>query len=76
MSYEALTRSPGEIILGILAHCGLAEEPQVFESHKTKRAVRTASVAQVREPISTARIGGAEPYAAHMAPFHAAYRHR
>ncbi len=38
------------------------------------RSVRTASVQQVRSPISAARIGAAEAYGQHMGPFREAYR--
>jgi hypothetical protein len=71
--YESLARTPEEWIPRILAHAGLPDEPQVREFHATRRNVRTASVQQVRSPISTARIGQAEAYAAHLAPFRAAY---
>jgi hypothetical protein len=60
--YEELVSDPHTWIQRILAHAGLPEEPQVFEPHKSTRAVSTASMAQVRSPISTARIGSAEAY--------------
>lgn len=72
--YEDLVRDPGEWIPRMLEYVGLAMEPQVLEFHRTKRSVRTASVQQVRNPISTSRIGAAEAYAKHMAPFREAYR--
>lgn len=72
--YESLARSPEEWIPRILSHAGLPDEPQVREFHATRRNVRTASVQQVRSPISTARIGQAQAYQAHLAPFRAAYR--
>jgi len=71
--YEELVRAPDEWIARILDHAGLPDEPQVRAFHATRRNVRTASVQQVRAPISTARIGQAEAYAAHLAPFRAAY---
>ncbi len=71
--YEGLARAPDEWIPRILAHAGLPDEPQVREFHATRRNVRTASVQQVRSPISTARIGQAQAYATHLAPFREAY---
>jgi tetratricopeptide (TPR) repeat protein len=71
--YEELVRNSAELIPQILSHAGLEIEPQVFEFHRTQRSVRTASVQQVRNPISTSRIGAAEAYAGHMEPFRAAY---
>jgi hypothetical protein len=72
--YEELVGDPVEWIPRILAYAGLAMEPQVLEFHRTRRSVRTASVQQVRNPISTARIGAAEAYGRHMGPFREAYR--
>ena len=72
--YEGLAADPGRWIPRILAHVGLSEEPRVYESHKTKRSVRTASVQQVRAPISTDRIGSAGAAQQYMAAFEAAYR--
>ena len=40
----------------ILAHCGLAFDPACLAFHQTKRAVRTPSSEQVRQPISRAGI--------------------
>lgn len=73
MSYEALVASPEQHVPEILAHCGLADTPEVYQSHLHRRAVRTASVKQVRAPISTSRIGSAERYEAQLKPFYDAY---
>lgn len=74
IDYEKLVRDPAAQIPRLLDHCGLAHEPQVFEPHKTKRVVTTASVTQVREPINVRAIGGAERYREQLAPFITAYR--
>lgn len=72
--YEDLVRDP-EIWVGrILDHAGLPAEPQVHEFHKTKRSVKTASVSQVRQPISTDRIGLSKAYDRQLDTFRAAYR--
>jgi tetratricopeptide (TPR) repeat protein len=71
--YEELVRDPQAWIPRIVEHAGLEMEPQLFEFHRTRRSVRTASVQQVRSPISTSRIGAAEAYAKHMGAFHQAY---
>lgn len=71
--YEELARDPEMWIPRILAHAGLEMEAQVTSFHETKRSVRTASVQQVRAPISTDRIGLSAPYAKHMDEFFAAY---
>ena len=40
----------------------------MFSPHDTKRAVATASVTQVREPINLKGIGVAEPYRQWLGP--------
>lgn len=72
--YESLVRAPEEWIPRILAHAGLPDEPQVRDFHATRRSVRTASVRQVRAPISAAPIGQSAAYAEFLAPFREAYR--
>lgn len=72
--YEELVSEPKTWIPRMLAHADLPEEPQVYQSHLNKRSVRTASVQQVRRPISTARIGSARDHEAQLAPFWKAYR--
>lgn len=73
VSYEALVTDPASWIPRILAHCGLAPEPQVFAPHENRRPVSTASLAQVRRPIHRDGIGAAEPYRAFLQPFIDAY---
>jgi hypothetical protein len=72
--YEALVTAPGEWIPRILAHVGLEPEAAVFAPHLQARQVQTASAAQVREPITTASIGVAKKYDAHLQPFRDAYQ--
>ena len=71
--YEALVSAPEDWIRRLLAHCGLAEEPQVFAPHENQRVVATSSVMQVRWPINRAGIGVAEPYREFLQPFIEAY---
>jgi tetratricopeptide (TPR) repeat protein len=72
--YEALVADPGPWIRRILAHCSLAEEPQVFAPHENRRPVATSSMMQVRRPINRDGIGAAGPYRAYLAPFLEAYQ--
>lgn len=74
VDYADLARDPTAIIPKIVAHCGLMWEPQQLHPHQHRRAVTTASVAQVRAPIGTQAIGAAEPYRRHLQPFIDAYR--
>jgi len=71
--YEALVTDQDAWTRRILAHCRLAEEPQVFAPHENRRAVATASMMQVRRPIDRAAVGAAAPYRRFMQPFVDAY---
>jgi hypothetical protein len=55
--YEALLDAPEAQIRALLAHCGLTFDPACLAFHQSKRSVRTASAAQVRQPLraTTAR---------------------
>jgi len=73
--YEELVSEPKQWISKILSHIGLREEDAVFEPHKQQsRPVLTASVEQVRQPISTAQVGGAKAYDAYLDEFRQAYQ--
>ena len=49
--YEALVATPEAQIRDLLGACGLAFDPACLEFHRAGRSVRTASAAQVREPL-------------------------
>jgi Flp pilus assembly protein TadD len=74
--YEDLVAEPQDWTRAILAHCGLAVEQQVFAPHETRRAVITASAAQVRRPINRDGIGSAAPYYDYLRPFIEAFERR
>jgi hypothetical protein len=46
----------------IVAHCGLEWEDACLSYYETRRPVRTASVAQVRQPIYSSSVGRWQPY--------------
>ncbi len=73
VSYEELVRAPEAVIPGVLAHCALDDEPQTRRFYETRRSVTTASLAQVRKPISQKSVGSWKAYEAQMAPFINAY---
>jgi predicted O-linked N-acetylglucosamine transferase (SPINDLY family) len=52
----------------IVAHCGLAWDDACLAFHKTRRPVRTSSVAQVRQPIYNSSVGRWRPYRHHLRP--------
>jgi hypothetical protein len=69
VGHEALVTAPTEHIRWLVTEaCGLPWDPACLRFYETKRAVRTASVAQVRQPISTAALGRWRAYEKHLAP--------
>lgn len=50
----------------ILAHCGLPFEERCVRFHETRRAVKTASSEQVRQPIYTSALGMWRNYERHI----------
>jgi len=56
----------------IVAHCGLAWDDRCLAFHKTDRPIKTASVAQVREPIYRKAVDRWRNYESHLAPLSAA----
>ncbi|MCX7555843.1 tetratricopeptide repeat protein [Xanthomonadaceae bacterium JHOS43] len=61
--YEDLIADTESSVRALLAFCGLPFDPHCLEPHMARRAIRTASAAQVRQPI---RAGTAR--AAHYGP--------
>jgi hypothetical protein len=49
--YERMVDDTEAEVRALLAHCGLEFESTCLDFHETKRAVRTASSEQVRQPI-------------------------
>ena len=49
--YDALVEAPQEQIRELLAFCGLAFEPACLNFHTARRAIRTPSALQVRQPL-------------------------
>lgn len=69
--YEDLLADPEPRIRALLADCGLDFDPACLRFHEARRSVRTASAAQVRQPLrgDTAR---ARAYGAALDPLRAA----
>lgn len=68
VDYEALVADPEQQTRRLLDHCGLAWDPACLDFHETRRAVRTASAAQVRRPIYRESIGRWRFYGDLLAP--------
>jgi hypothetical protein len=65
--YEELLADPEARVRALLDACGLAFDPACLDFHRATRSVRTASAAQVRQPLrgDTARAAG---YGARLDP--------
>jgi tetratricopeptide (TPR) repeat protein len=74
VSYEALVADQEGETRRLLDACGLDFRPETLDFFKTERPVHTASLAQVRSPISAASIGIADRYGEGLAPLRAALR--
>jgi len=67
-NYEKMVADSESEISNLLAFCGLEAETACFEFHKNKRAVRTASVSQVRQPIYKDALKASAPYEKQLQP--------
>ena len=68
MQYEDIVDDIETQARRIVAHCGLAWDDACLAFHKADRAVRTASAAQVRQPIYRSSVGRWRPYRHHLRP--------
>jgi Tfp pilus assembly protein PilF len=67
-NYERMVENSELEIEKLLDYCNLDSEPTCFEFHKNKRAIRTASVSQVRQPIYKDSIKASAPYLEYLKP--------
>ncbi len=68
LSYDDLVTNPEPAIKALVAHCGLDWEDACLTPQKTRRAVSTASAAQVRAPISATSVERWRRYEKHLGP--------
>lgn len=71
VDYEALVRDPAAATPAMLAACGLDFEEACLKPHLSAGSVSTPSAAQVREPITAAKIGSWRRYATELEPLRA-----
>lgn len=71
--YEDMVSAPDEQISRLALHARLPLEPAMLRPHEQTRTVRTASVSQVRAPISTSAVGKSSRYEQFLEPFLAQY---
>lgn len=70
--HEALIEAPATRIAELLAFLGLPNEPACLAPQQSRRAIRSASAAQVLEPIRGDRIERWRPFADLLHPWRAA----
>ncbi len=63
VEYESLVADPEDQSRKLVAWCGLDWDPACLNFHKSARPVRTASAAQVRQPVHSRSIGRWKHYA-------------
>ncbi len=80
VSYEALAKTPADVVPGVLEACGLPMDEICLQPETAARDARggrfvpTLSEQQVRKPINTTAIGRAEAHAELVRAFDAGYR--
>jgi tetratricopeptide (TPR) repeat protein len=68
IDYEEIVADVESAARRLAAWCGLEWDPACLAFHATRRVVRTASMAQVREPIYARSVGRWRHYRAHLGP--------
>ena len=66
--YEDLVTDNEAQARRLIAYCGLEWNDACLKSHETKRSIRTASVAQVRQPIYTTSVERWRKYERYLKP--------
>ena len=66
VDYESLVAEPERWAREIVAWCGLDWDPACLTFHKNPRPVRTASAAQVRQPVHSRSVGRWKNYEASL----------
>ena len=72
LSYKTLIERPEAEIRRLLDYCDLPFDPACLSFHKTKRAVQTASVSQVRQPLYRKSLERWRHYEAQLKPLRSA----
>ena len=75
INYENLVTQPDALLKEICDFCGLEYEESMLMFHDSKRAVFTASVAQVRNRVHQDAVGYGEKVESQLQPFIENYKH-
>ena len=71
LRYEDLVRDPETQVARLLEACGLAFDQACLRPDEAAGSVRTASIVQIRRPISDSSVGGWRRYAGELEPLRA-----
>ena len=66
--YEDMTDNPEPIVRGMLEFCDLEWDDACLNFHETERAVKTASIWQVRQPMYKTSVAKWKRYEQHLGP--------
>ena len=69
LRYEDLVMNPEETIRAMMSFCGLSFQQECLDYHRTKRAVKSASAAQIRQPLHRSAIGFSRHYEKYLQEF-------
>ena len=72
VQYEEMVLNTEQQVKRILAHCGLSFETECLKFYQNKRAVRTASSEQVRQPINNKGLEQWRKFDSHLSPLKSA----
>ena len=72
VSHEALLQNPEEQTRRLLSYLGLPWHDACLSFYENKRAVRTTSATQVRQPLSDQAVGRWRRYEEHLQPMYEA----
>ena len=68
VQYEELVMDKEAQTRRLIDYCGLAWNDACLEPHKTERAVKTASITQVRQPVYQSSVERWRSYEAYLQP--------
>jgi tetratricopeptide (TPR) repeat protein len=71
--YEAMVRTPEAQIHRLAGHMGVVAGPEALAFHDNPRPVDSASLRELRKPVSQDRVGAWRPFETQMEPFIKAY---
>ncbi len=69
LDYDAMVQDPEPHVRNLLDFCGLEFEENCLYPNEVKREIRTASVYQVRQPITPKSVGRWKTYEEELEPF-------